>query len=59
MEESQMEINGKPVTREGVGQWLDSKHVTLWSDWIVTDPKRKEQAIDWFMREMSAYATHA
>ncbi len=57
MEESVMEINGKEMTRESVETWLKGKHVTLWADWIVTDPKRREQAIDWFMREVKAYAS--
>ena len=57
MEEKTMEINGKSVTREGVSQWLDSKHVTLWADWIVTDPGRKEKAIDWFMGEIKSLAS--
>lgn len=52
-----MEINGKVMTREAVKDFLKAKHVTLWADWIVTDPKRMELAVDWFMGEVEAFAS--
>ena len=48
-----MELNGTAVTREGVRTWLVDKKITLWSDWCVTNPKRMELAIDWFLGEMA------
>lgn len=52
--ESTISLNGQPVTRELVGTWLEQKKITLWADWCITDPRRKEKAIDWFMEEMAA-----
>lgn len=52
-----MEINGKPVTHEAVASWLKDKHITLWADWLVTDPKRMDLAVDWFMHEISDFAS--
>lgn len=56
---SEIEINGKPVTRDVVKDWLLSKKTTLWSDWCVSDPSRMELAVDWFMTEMNAVSVFA
>ena len=51
-----VELNGVQVEREDVRAWLLAKRCTLWADWCVTDPKRIEPAIDWFMGQMSELA---
>ncbi len=48
-----MELNGRTVTRDTVRSFIQAKKVTLWGDWLVTDPKRMDKAIDWFMKEMN------
>lgn len=47
-------LNGQSVTREEVADWLRSKRITLWADWCITDPRRMDKAVDWFMEEMTA-----
>jgi hypothetical protein len=35
--------------------WLIEKHVSLWADWDVTDRKEREQAAEWFDREVRSF----
>lgn len=51
-----VEINGKPLTRENVRQWLASKRIVLWMDWMISEPKQMEQAIDWFIASVTEVA---
>lgn len=53
-----VEINGKNIDREAVRTWLKDKRCTLWSDWCITDPRRMESAIDWFMGEIQDLGAH-
>ena len=51
-----MEINGKQLTRESVRQWLAAKRITLWMDWLITEPAQMEMAVDWFMKSVNDVA---
>lgn len=46
-----MELNGKPLTRELIREYLAEKRVILWMDWLITEPSQMDLAIDWFMGE--------
>lgn len=54
-----MEINGETITRETVRQWLVSKHVALWSDWLITRPAQQDEAINWIFKQMSQLSAFA
>lgn len=58
MEEA-MEINGVTLTRESVREYLKSKRVVLWMDWMITEPGQMDKAIDWFMSEVTGCAAAA
>ena len=55
--ETVMEINGKHLTREQVRAWLLAKRITLWMDWLITDPRQMEKAIDWFIKSVNELGT--
>jgi hypothetical protein len=38
-----------------IRDWLDSKGVTLWADWTLTDPADRDLAAMWFLREYYAF----
>jgi hypothetical protein len=38
-----------------IRDWLDSKGVTLWADWTLTDPADRDIAAMWFLREYHAF----
>lgn len=38
-----------------VEEWLESKGVTLWADWNISDPVRRQVAADWFSQQMAQY----
>lgn len=38
--------------------WLASKRSTLWSTWAIDDEKGKEQAAQWFYKELLSLMTH-
>ena len=38
-----------------IGKWLDTKGVTLWGDWDITDPKQRAEAAWWFANQMDDY----
>ena len=40
-------------------KWLASKRSTLWSVWAIDDDKGKEQAAQWFYREIESLIHHA
>ena len=42
-------INGTPVSRDAIRKWLKNKHCTLWMDWIITDSRGMESAVDFIM----------
>jgi len=35
-----------------VERWLADKHVMLWMDWDITDPKERRAAAEWFRHEI-------
>ena len=44
-----LEINGTQVSRDEIRKWLKNKHCTLWMDWIITDSRGMESAVDFIM----------
>jgi len=44
--------------RNDVRNWLVSKGVSLWANWLVTSDDGLEQAVDWFVRELCAFSSH-
>ena len=38
-----------------VERWLESKGVTLWADWNITDPVQRRKAADWFEAQMQEW----
>lgn len=54
-----VEINGETVDRDIVHDWLISKRVSLWSDWLIGDRKEQEKAVDWMMKQMGQLSEFA
>lgn len=54
-----MEINGKKLDREAIRNWLRAKKVTLWMDWLITEPDELERAVDWLVGSCSDLAATA
>lgn len=44
--------------RNEVRDWLQSKGVSLWANWLITSDDGLEQAVDWFTRELCAFSSH-
>ncbi len=42
------------LTVEQVNEWLQSKHVTLWSDWDIAREDRRSLAAEWFLGETTS-----
>jgi hypothetical protein len=38
-----------------IRDWIDSKGVSLWADWLVTDTEQRDMAAMWFLREYHAF----
>lgn len=47
-----MEINGAVVDRQVMRDWLQSKRITLWGDWLIGKEKDQDDAIDWFLGQV-------
>lgn len=44
----------REISVEQVMAWIETKHVELWSDWLVSDARQRERAARWFLDQMSA-----
>lgn len=38
-----------------VSAWLDTKGITLWGDYMITDPNSKRAAAKWFITQMDEF----
>ena len=41
-----------------VEEWLESKGITLWADYDISDPARRRVAADWFSQQMAQYLAY-
>ena len=51
--------DGVSVDLPDIMEWLASKRTTLWSTWAIDDVKGREQAAQWFYKEMMSLMIHA
>jgi hypothetical protein len=51
-----VEINGRPIGRADVQQYLKDKRISLWADWCITHPDRMDLAVDWLLTEIQGLA---
>lgn len=42
------------LTVEQINDWLQSKHVTLWSNWDIQRVDRRGLAAEWFLNEVGS-----
>lgn len=43
------------MLHDEVREWLDTKGVSLWADWLVTSEDGKEAAVNWFVNELRSF----
>lgn len=42
------------IDKEIIKRWLASKRTTLWSIWAITDEEGRENASEWFYKEIDS-----
>jgi len=41
-----------------IREWLESKGVSLWADWLITSEDGMDSAVAWFANEVRSFATY-
>lgn len=43
------------VLHDEVREWLDTKGVSLWADWLITSDDGMDDAVEWFVQELRSF----
>lgn len=46
------------ILHDEVRAWLDTKGTSLWVYWLIASDDSKEQAVDWFVKELRSFWRH-